>query len=148
MGHSGTPAGVWRDGTPTFFVTICAESRGGSPLLPAAGAILESIRIRNSRGVWFAKDAVVMPDHVHLLVAIPAEAGLAATVGNWKRYLARTAGVEWQENFFDHRIRNADEESEKFEYIRQNPVKKGLCATPEAWPWRFAAEPATGAEVR
>lgn len=131
-----------------FFVTVCAESRRGSPLLPAAGAILESVRIRNERGIWFAKAAVVMPDHVHLLVTVPANAKLATAIGNWKRYLARANGVRWQANFFDHRIRSAEEESEKFEYVRQNPVRRGLVATPEAWPWRFVASPMDGGMMR
>ena len=148
LGHAGTPAEVRRDGTPTFFVTVCAESRGGEPLLPLAGEILESAKVRNARGVWFAKAAVVMPDHVHLLVTVPADTALATAIGSWKRYLARMHGARWQANFFDHRIRNADEEAEKFEYIRQNPVRRGLCATPEEWPWRFVASPADGGAMR
>ena len=46
--------------------------------------------------------------------------------------------IEWQEGFFDHRLRD-DERGEqlqaKVNYIRQNPVVAGLCASIEEWPW-------------
>ena len=36
---------------------------------------------------------------------------------------------------FDHRIRNSENLEEKFQYIRMNPVRRGLVATPGEWPW-------------
>ena len=96
---------------------------------------MESVLLQNDRGIWFVKCVVVMPDHVHLLVKLPAKTSLAKSIGGWKRYIAKQCGVNWQANFFDHRIRNVDEETEKFEYIRQNPVRCGLCVHPEDWPW-------------
>ena len=132
---------------PTYFITVCAENRIGNPLLPVAEAVLESVRKRNEQGVWYAKTVVVMPDHVHMLVMFPVVVGIATVVGNWKRYLARAHGVRWQANFFDHRIRNAEEEAEKFEYIRINPVKRGLCATPDEWRWRIVFEPIMAQEL-
>ena len=56
-------------------------------------------------------------------------------VSEWKRYHTRQHGIQWQENFFDHRIRNTQEYLEKAAYIRRNPVVKELCETPEAWRW-------------
>ena len=32
-------------------------------------------------------------------------------------------------------MRNSDEFLEKLRYIHRNPVKRGLCASPEQWPW-------------
>ena len=29
-------------------------------------------------------------------------------VGDWKRWLATRHNIRWQENFFDHRVRNED----------------------------------------
>ena len=135
LGHGGTPAAALLGGSPDYFITVCAEDRTSAPLLPVADAILESVRKRNEKGVWYAKCAVVMPDHVHLIVAVPRDRALAVCIGAWKRYLARTHGIRWQANFFDHRLRNAAEEAEKREYIRMNPVRKGLAATPADWPW-------------
>ena len=39
-----------------------------------------------------------------------------------------------REGFFDHRLRSAQEFSEKYAYIGMNPVRKGLSARPEDWP--------------
>ena len=56
-------------------------------------------------------------------------------VGRWKAWQTRQLGVLWQDNFFDHRIRNKREFDLKAEYIRQNPVVKGLCKNAADWPW-------------
>jgi hypothetical protein len=52
--------------------------------------------------------------------------------------VTRKHRVWWQANYFDHRLRNAEQIEEKLHYILHNPVAKGLCASPEAWPWKMA----------
>ena len=42
----------------------------------------------------------------------------------------------WQEGFFDHVLRSSESYGEKWEYVRMNPVRAGLCATPEDWPYQ------------
>ena len=42
----------------------------------------------------------------------------------------------WQEGFFDHLLRSHDSYSEKWDYVRMNPVQAGLSRTPEAWPYQ------------
>ena len=121
-----------------FFLTVCADDRTGSPLLSQADAILNAAQFYHEHGIWFVRLGLVMPDHVHLLVRPAVDRRLSDTVGRWKSYLNRAAGITWQRNFFDHRIRNDEEEAEKWEYIRLNPVRKGLVADPDAWPYWFA----------
>src|SRR5215471_909438 len=77
--------------------------------------------------------AVVMPDHVHLLLTpLPDNEGwphpLPAILKLIKGVSARsinklldTRGPVWQEESFDHTVRNEDSFKEKLEYIRQNP---------------------------
>jgi len=60
---------------------------------------------------------------------------MARILSEWKRYQTRRHGIRWQENFFDHRLRNVQEYLEKAAYIRRNPVVKELCETPEMWRW-------------
>ena len=138
MGHAGVPSAVRTAGTPMFFLTVCAEDRSGAPLLPHAAAILDAARFYHEQGVWFARLFLVMPDHIHLLVRPAVDRRLSDMVCRWKRYLTRTEGIAWQRNFFDHRIRNEAEETEKWDYIRLNPVRRGLVADPDAWPHWFA----------
>jgi len=64
---------------------------------------------------------------------------MSRVVGDWKKYQQRELAITWQEGYFDHRLRNEAEFVEKCHYIRMNPVRAGLCATPTDWPW--AAEP-------
>jgi putative transposase len=86
---------------------------------------------------------VLMPDHVHLFVAFPEEdialerwiQGLRSVLG--KRLFAMGFDKpHWQEGFFDHLLRSHESYSEKWEYVRMNPVRTGLSQTPEAWPYQ------------
>jgi REP-associated tyrosine transposase len=54
-----------------------------------------------------------MPDHLHAVIAFPREAGMQRTVKNWKKFVAGKHGVDWQRDFFDHRLRNRRELEEK-----------------------------------
>jgi REP element-mobilizing transposase RayT len=78
-----------------------------------------------------------MPDHLHAIIAFPDNSSLKTSVLEWKKYLARTQGIKWQRDFFDHRLRNQQEELEKTSYILMNPVRKNLCERAEDWPWVY-----------
>jgi hypothetical protein len=78
-----------------------------------------------------------MPDHLHAIIAFPRELGMATTVKNWKKFVAGKHGVDWQRDFFDHRLRDHHELEEKTSYILMNPVRKGLCQRAEDWMWIY-----------
>jgi len=117
-----------------FFLTICASERTGSPLLCVAPQLLESMAFYQKNGKWWAHLAVVMPDHVHLLVSFPPDGGLTATVRAWKHWTSRQLGVAWQRDLFDHRLRGEESLREKADYVLENPVRAGLVAEWEQWP--------------
>jgi len=79
-----------------------------------------------------------MPDHLHALLSFPRNESMSSVISDWKRFHARKHQVAWQEGYFDHRLRD-DERGEqlsmKIDYVRQNPVVAGLCATAKDWPW-------------
>ena len=56
---------------------------------------------------------LLMPDHLHAVIAFPREAGMAMIVKNWKKFLAGEHAVSWQRDFFDHRLRDHHEVEEK-----------------------------------
>jgi len=56
---------------------------------------------------------LLMPDHLHAIIAFPREPGMATTVKNWKKFVAEKYGVDWQRDFFDHRLRDHHELEEK-----------------------------------
>jgi putative transposase len=86
---------------------------------------------------------VIMPDHVHLFVAFP---GHGITLTTWVQSLRNVIGKKllqlgihkphWQEGFFDHLLRSQESYSEKWEYVRMNPVRAKLCGASEAWPYQ------------
>ena len=41
----------------------------------------------------------------------------------------------WQRRYYDRNVRDNDEFIAALKYIHRNPVKRGLVAQPEDWPW-------------
>ncbi|HUJ43847.1 MAG TPA: hypothetical protein VLW52_09590 [Opitutaceae bacterium] len=76
-----------------------------------------------------------MPDHLHTPVSFPRDEDMRAVVANFKEITAKRAGVSWQRDFFDHRFRARESLQEKWDYLRMNPVRKGLLDRPERWPY-------------
>jgi hypothetical protein len=54
------------------------------------------------------------------------------------RILGRTGQPFWQDESYDRLIRNEKEFERTLRYIETNPVKAGLAATPEEFPWSSA----------
>jgi REP-associated tyrosine transposase len=88
---------------------------------------------------------VVMANHIHLLLT-PAVAvrrimrglkGVTACQAN--RLLRRRGQPFWQDESFDHWVRDGREFDRIISYIEFNPVKAGLVEYPEDWPWSSAA---------
>lgn len=49
-------------------------------------------------------------------------------------------GPFWQDESYDHVVRNDEELRRIIEYVEQNPVKAALVAAAEAWRWSSAAD--------
>jgi putative transposase len=131
-----------------FFVTICCTPCGENQLChdSVAGMIFESVEFRQQRLDWHVTLLVLMPDHLHMLVAFPHDLSMRKTATDWKSRLARKTGVAWQRDFFDHRIRDHENWEQKADYIRQNPVRAGLAAQVE--DWKYAWNPVDGGPGR
>jgi putative transposase len=93
-----------------------------------------------------------MPEHVHLVLSEPKHGTLADVLKSLKQGVSRRLiGDEphfWQKRYYDFNVRNARQFVEKLRYIHCNPVKRGLCARPEDWPWSSFRQYATGYEGR
>ncbi len=198
------------------FVTVNCQPREINHLArpDVAGPLLDSVRFRNEQFIWFAHLFLLMPDHVHALIAFPpanlmvgtpgsgvreegghlgemslptnpvgtpgreisggkaagtapaggadtsatcpypvgmsrrgvparvqrAERTLQEVVSSWKRWTARQLGIQWQRDFFEHRLRHEESRREKADYILQNPVRKELAPRPEDWPFVYFAD--------
>jgi REP element-mobilizing transposase RayT len=134
LGHT-SPA--WVAAGSLFFVTICCEERGSVRLTTpdAARIVLGAAENYHQRGRWFLRLFLLMPDHLHALIAFPAHEKMNEVIRNWKAFTRRQAGVVWQRNFFDHRLRSDESWEHKAAYIRMNPVRRNLVSLPTQWPF-------------
>ena len=125
----------WLREDTVFFITINCEPRGKNHLArpEVARSVFAAAKHYHDAGRWFVETMLLMPDHLHTLIAFPNSEALEKVIAVWKRYLARTAGISWQRGFFDHRLRTHESREEKAEYIALNPVRKGLVVRPEEW---------------
>ncbi len=100
---------------------------------------------------------VVMSNHVHvLLTPLPNQTESESisyvplskitqslkgyTARECNRILQRTGQRFWQEESYDHWVRNGAELERIVAYIESDPVRSGLTETPEAWRWSSAWE--------
>jgi REP-associated tyrosine transposase len=97
---------------------------------------------------------VIMPNHVHVLLTPKTPVskitksikGYTATEAN--KILNRTGQPFWQDESYDHWVRNRYELGKIVRYIESNPVSAGLTDSIEAWPWsRSRTKPNTGQEA-
>jgi len=91
---------------------------------------------------------VVMPDHVHFVLTPAPDHSLEKCVqfikGGFSFRAKKELGFNgeiWAAGFNEERIRSASQMHNVTEYIHQNPVKRGLAATPEEFPYSSASVP-------
>ncbi|MFI5356876.1 MAG: REP-associated tyrosine transposase [Opitutales bacterium] len=130
---------------PLYFFTACTQGRRAVLACPEALSILTEVWTKSaSLDGWQVGRFMLMPDHVHFF-AMPALAAKprADWIKMWKsvsaRRLIRDHGLQpplWQEDTFDHLMRSAESYAEKWNYVRENPVRAGYCATAGEWPWQ------------
>jgi REP element-mobilizing transposase RayT len=100
-----------------------------------------------TRGSYQLHAWVIMPNHVHVVLEpkIPL-----ATIMRWlkgrtarmaNQILGRTGLPFWQDESFDHWVRNADELAAIISYVEENPVKAGFVLSNELWRWSSARLP-------
>ena len=130
-----------RFNTPVIvFVTVCTKDRKRILANEVAHEIL--LAAWQEARSWLVGRYVIMPDHVHLFCA-PAEIHpkpLLQWISYWKSYAARTwprpgDAPVWQRHFWDTQLRRGINYAEKWEYFLQNPVRAGLVARAEDWPF-------------
>ena len=137
---------IWTH-SPIYFVTTCARRR--KPLLArddVAKVLIDEWRAAHDRHGWAIGRYVIMPDHVHFFCRSELDARpLSEFMAFWKSYTSRkiqasgpprstpAATTLCQREFFDHVLRSTDSYSEKWNYIRDNPVRAGLVSNADEW---------------
>ena len=128
---------------PLYFITFCTHQR--KPFLAcdevhAAFAVFAK-RAETSFNVAVGR-YVIMPDHVHLFVRGADDFRLGHWIGLLKQVLGKAAKLPraktyiWQEGFFDHVLRSNESYAQKWNYVRENPVRTGLVKSAADWPYQ------------
>ncbi len=124
-----------------YFVTFCVQKRNRVLDNEKAFSAFEHAVERLEK--WSVIAGILMPDHVHIL-ACPkhreeAVGNLSGALKRWIRQEMK-AGWQWQPGSFDRLLRADESISEKWAYIRENPVRGGLVEQWEDWPYRIGFE--------
>jgi REP element-mobilizing transposase RayT len=130
-----------------YCVTKCISDRRALLASPAAAeAVIDCLAFVRRQGRIKLLAFVIMPDHYHALFVLLPGAELSdvmKSIGSFSSRQIRThfrlEGTIWQEDgFHDRRCRSEAEAREYAEYLHHNPVRKGLVAVAEDWPFSSA----------
>jgi REP element-mobilizing transposase RayT len=126
------------EGHTIVFLTVCTKDRKPWLATPQVHTLLRSIWTEAT--AWRTGRYVILPDHLHLFAGLALE---EIPLDNWVRYWKsqftkhhRCPAHHWQTDHWDRRVRRSETYDEKWEYVRNNPVRHGLVARPEDWPFQ------------
>ncbi len=100
---------------------------------PEVSAIVENALRHFDGDRYLLGSYVIMPNHVHVLVRPAMEHKLPDILQSWKSFTAKEAnkslgrsGGFWQDESFDHIVRDEQQLQKFSRYIEENPLKAGL----------------------
>lgn len=138
----------WAGDAAIYFITINSLPRGINQLaLPeTAESLFDALQFYKNQGKWHIHLALLMPDHLHALISFNWDEGLGMMklIAGWKRFTSRSLGIQWQRDFFDHRVRSEFDFTDKWTYIRENPTRAGLVEKFDEWPYVLRADDVRG----
>jgi putative transposase len=130
-------------GVRTFFVS--SRTIQGKHLLQSqrsANLLIDVLRSYTLAGKFKVHEFVVMPDHFHVLLSLDAETSVERAVqlikGGFSFRRRKELGLEgeiWQRGFSEVRVIDRTSFLAHKEYIDDNPVKAGLAARAEDYPY-------------
>jgi len=122
-----------------MFITTNMEKRKPVFSEPACARIaVETLYGIQQFYPFFLYGFVIMPNHIHLLLRVPDGGSVSKTIGVYKRAVTFNIGRGplWQRRFH---MRIPHDPLGALRYIHMNPVKAGLCSSPEEYPWSSAS---------
>ena len=133
-------------GLQQYFLTFCVAGRRGVFVDATTVGVVRDQILRSAADFYFAVIAYCfMPDHVHLLIeALRDDADAARFVHQAKQrsgyaFSKQRGSPLWQPSFYDHILRGTEATLSVVRYILENPVRAGLVAAPEDYPFSGAS---------
>jgi len=126
------------DGPTVVFLTVCTRHR----VAWLADELVEKqlIHAWQQAQAWQVGRYVLMPDHIHLFAAFKDTAfDLDRWVRYWKSLFSKLHNHpdhRWQTDHWDTRMRSVSQFQEKWDYVKENPVRAGLVVESKLWPYQ------------
>ncbi|MGA3011372.1 MAG: transposase [Terracidiphilus sp.] len=129
--------------TRTYLVTaVTAERRSLFQVTATAELFEQTILDYHNQGKFLLHAFVIMPDHFHVLITPAPDVSLEKAVqfikGGFSFRLKSKHDV-WMRSFNESQISTEEKFMSCVRYIEENPVRRGLAATPEDYRFSSAA---------
>lgn len=139
--HPAHPPVVDRLNRATIiFLTVCTKQR--RPILANEASHFCLCESWRTSAPWLVGRYMVMPDHIHLFCA-PATwppSPLAGWIRHWRTAYTRSTGSipgsVWHRDYWDVQLRRHESYTTKWQYVSENPVRAGLAALSDDWPYQ------------
>lgn len=127
-----------------YFLTLVTRNR--QPWLGVSSgraAMLSVIQAWHGEGDGAVLAAIVMPDHVHVLIRQGASLPIGRVVARWKSQAMKACNYigSWQRDFWEHRLRTEESWEDYGLYMLLNPYRAGLAKPEVVWPGWYCPEP-------
>ena len=126
-----------------YFVTICLQPRRAILVPDIVAVLLNEAQRMTTDGCWTLRCLTVMPDHAHLFFTLGERLMLSQSVARLKtktQSFVRPFGTDWQNNFYDHKVRPNDSIERVMRYIYLNPYHAGLIQPIDRWPYFYCCK--------
>jgi putative transposase len=123
-----------------IYVTACTAKRREILACPEVHQAI--VAAWSKASTWFVGRYVILPDNLHFFCA---PNGIeASSLERWMRYwksrvtatIGKSDGEFWQRDHWDRQLRRGQSYDEKWEYVRNNPVRHGHAKEPGDWPYQ------------
>ena len=142
---------AWYPGGTYFFTVNLLRGNGNDLLTRHIDALRSSVSVVRQAHPFRIHGWVVLPDHLHCIIELPA--GVTDYATRWRlikigfskaipaterRSAVRQRRGErgiWQRRYWEHLIRDEADFRAHMDYIHINPFKHGLVARVQDWPY-------------
>ncbi len=128
--------------TRTYHVTsVTAERRSLFQVTATAELFLDTLFGYHQQGKFLLHAFVLMPEHFHALITPAPEVSLEKAVQFIKEgfsFRMKRGRVLWMRSFNETQIASAEQFMVCRRYVEENPVRRGLVARAEVYPFSSA----------
>ena len=130
--------GCWLppDVPEVYLLTLCQKDR--KPLF-ANREFADCFELALSlANLWEHEAWVIMPDHIHVLAGPKSRTFRVSDWAHFVKVISRRLCPfmeAWQPGVFDHLLRSKDLGQDRWDYLRNNPLRAGLVQNWWEWPY-------------